>query len=171
MDGEACFAASGSNIAAASAMEAVFVSGGTISRIFRKDTTTRLPLLQGKESTGANSIASYRINPRKKASNFIVVGGDFSNYKIDSATCAISRDGGKSWHLPKRPPYGYKSCVMWASQNRLVACGTSGVDVSEDGGMNWKRISDKGFHVCVKSKKGKTYYLAGPKGNISRLDW
>ena len=55
--GEACFAASGTNIRALDRDEAVFVSGGTQSRIFTKNEPSLLPIIQGKETTGANSIA------------------------------------------------------------------------------------------------------------------
>lgn len=169
--GEACFAASGTNIAALSNKEAVFVSGGTRSRFFKRSTSAPLPLIQGSESTGANSIASFNKCGRGEATHLAVVGGDFSNDKKDSAVCAISTDGGNSWRLSERPPHGYRSCVVWINHNKLFACGTSGVDVSEDGGRHWRKISDNGFHVCVRSKNGKSLYLAGSNGRISRMIW
>jgi hypothetical protein len=61
--------------------------------------------------------------------------------------------------------------VTWIDKNRLIACGTSGVDISENAGKNWKQISTKGYHVVVASKKGNSVFLAGPKGNIARLVW
>jgi photosystem II stability/assembly factor-like uncharacterized protein len=171
MEGEACFAASGTSIAAISQQEAVFVSGGKSSRIFLRSDAIRLPLMQGTESTGANAIASYRINSTKKANRLVVVGGDFTRDKLDSAVCSISSDGGKNWTLAEVPPRGYRSGVTWINKNRLIACGTSGVDISEDAGKNWRQISSKGYHVVVVSKKGKSVFLAGPKGNIARLNW
>ena len=47
--GEACFAASGTNIRALDRDEAIFISGGTKSRAFIRDQTVQLPLVQGKE--------------------------------------------------------------------------------------------------------------------------
>lgn len=170
-EGEACFAASGSNMTALSASEAVFVSGGTRSRLFHRDSSFTLPLNQGKESTGANAIAAYRPNARGKAKNLVVVGGDFLQDRLDSAACAWSRDGGKSWFAPTRPPFGYRSGVTWIDSNRLIACGTSGVDLSTDRGMNWKSLSNNGYHVCVRSKTGHGVFLAGPAGRMARLDW
>lgn len=170
-DGEACFAASGSNITAISQQEAVFVSGGLTSRIFLRNEQIRLPLMQGTESTGANAIAAYRKHPRKNADRLVVVGGDFTRDKLDSAVCAISTDGGKIWELAENPPKGYRSGVTWISEQKLIACGTSGVDISENAGKNWRQISTKGYHVCVTSKKDNTVFLAGPKGNMARLDW
>ncbi|HRQ51787.1 MAG TPA: oxidoreductase, partial [Agriterribacter sp.] len=57
--GEAMFAASGTNIRALSKKEACFVTGGTVSRLFIRNKTIDLPLLQGRETTGANAIAVY----------------------------------------------------------------------------------------------------------------
>ena len=171
VEGEACFAASGSNIAALSRDEAVFVSGGRQSRFFERDSSFALPIVQGSESMGANSIATYQKCGRGKAMHLAVVGGDFINDKKDSAVCVMSNDGGKTWWHPKRPPNGYRSSVTWLNRQRLVACGTSGVDISEDGGQNWRSISDKGFHVSTGTKKGGSFYLAGPYGRIARLEW
>lgn len=55
--GEACFASSGTNIRKLDRDEACFVSGGTRSRFFSKNKPVDLPLVQGRQSTGANSIA------------------------------------------------------------------------------------------------------------------
>lgn len=170
-DGEACFAASGSNITAISPTEAVFVSGGTHSRFFHRDSSYTLPLNQGKESTGANAVAAYRSHPRGTATHLVVVGGDFLHDQLDSAACAWSQDGGKSWFAPTRPPFGYRSGVAWIDPNRLIACGTSGVDLSTDRGMSWKSLSKTGYHVCVRSKKGHGAFLAGPAGRMARLNW
>lgn len=169
--GEACFAASGSNLTAIAGDEAVFVSGGTQSRFFRRNTSTLLPLIQGQESTGANAIAGYRAGPRRKAKNLIVVGGDFTNDRSDSLNCALSRDGGKTWIRPTRPPYGYRSGVAWIDANRVIACGTSGVDISLDQGMNWQVLSTNSYHVCARAKSGNSIILAGAKGRIARLNW
>jgi photosystem II stability/assembly factor-like uncharacterized protein len=169
--GEACFAASGSNITSISRKEAVFVSGGMHSRFFKRNTSPTLPLQQGSESTGANGIGTGWNKNGKKANRLIAVGGDFSNDKNDSAVCAISTDLGKTWQLPKEGPRGYRSGIAWIEEGRWITCGSSGVDTSEDDGMSWQSISSKGYHVCVRSKKGKTVFLAGPGGRIARLIW
>lgn len=169
--GEALFAASGTNIRALSLREACFVTGGTLSRIFIRNQSIVLPLARGKASSGANSIAVYDNHKRKPAKHFVVVGGDFEADRITEGNCAISRDGGQTWRIPVRPPNGYRSCVEFMGKNKLITCGTSGVDVSEDGGMHWELISNEGFHVCRKAKKGQSIFLAGKGGKIAKFVW
>jgi len=53
----------------------------------------------------------------------------------------------------------------------MICCGVSAVDISEDGGMNWRMISSKSFHVCRRAKSGKRIFLAGGHGIIASLDW
>lgn len=162
--GEAFFAASGSNIGRLTQEEAVFVTGGTVSRLFIRNEKIKLPLVQGRASTGANAIAVHK-------GLMVVVGGDFSNDTLRAQNCVRIRNRGRLIEQPVTPPGGYRSSVIFRNKNQLVACGTSGVDVSEDGGMNWRTISKESFHVVQKAKKGSGIYLAGTKGRIAFLKW
>ncbi len=169
--GEACFATSGTNVRALSLGEACFVSGGLRSRFFWKGQPIQLPIIQGTETTGANSIA---IRDRKKLKNslhFVVVGGDFAHDSSSLKNCFYTEDGGIHWIAPARPPHGYRSCVEYISKQRLICCGLSGIDASSDGGKNWQLISKEGFHVCRRAKEGTAVYLAGSGGRIARLKW
>jgi len=161
--GEACFASSGTNIRKMNKSEAVFVSGGLCSHIFIRDHKIMLPLIQGKESTGANSIAI------KNSKKMIIVGGDFLQKDSASKNCAVSQDGGHSWFQPKTSPAGYRSCVEYLTKNKWITCGLNGVDISDDDGMNWKNISRESFHVCRKAKKGNAVYFAGSGGRVGKL--
>lgn len=161
--GEACFASSGTNIRKLNKAEAVLVTGGTTSHIFIRDKKILLPLIQGQETTGANSLAV------KNSKTMIVVGGDFTKKEANEKNCAITSDGGNKWFVPKIPPSGYRSCVEYLHKNEWITCGLNGVDVSEDDGKNWKKISDEGFHVCRKAKKGKAVCFAGSDGRVARL--
>lgn len=160
--GEACFAASGTNISKYDRDEAVFVTGGMTSRFFKRDQKIKLPISQGKSTAGANSV-----DVNKKT--VIVVGGDFNDPKNSDGNCAVSNDGGNTWSKPKASPHGYKSCVTFIHKKTWIACGLTGVDISNDDGQTWKQISDQSFHVVQKSKKGKTVYLAGANGKIGKL--
>jgi photosystem II stability/assembly factor-like uncharacterized protein len=164
--GEACFAASGTNLRLSDVGASYLVSGGKRSRLFVNNSPQDLPLLQGKESTGANSFAYYT-DKKSKTNTWIVTGGDFAKDTLRAGNCVISRDQGKTWIFPTTPPSGYRSCVEFTSATSLLTCGTSGVDLSSDGGSNWKKISPTGFHVCRKAKKGTAVFLAG-KGCVAK---
>ncbi|MGI8599718.1 MAG: YCF48-related protein [Chitinophagaceae bacterium] len=170
-EGEALFAASGTNIRILDRDEAVFVTGGTSSHIYIRDKKIKLPINQGKESTGANSVAVMDYNSRSGGKTLTVVGGDFANPTSDSLNCFYSNDRGKTWRAPKNPPAGYRSSVEYLSKLHIITCGTTGVDYSFDGGKNWKPISDESFHVVRISKKGAATYLAGANGRVARLDY
>jgi photosystem II stability/assembly factor-like uncharacterized protein len=166
--GEACFASSGSNIHYFRNKDFLFVSGGTVSRLHDDAGGRSIPIIQGKESTGANSIAVRSDGPRV-SNTFIITGGDFTNDKDTTRNCVLTNDGGQTWFHPAIPPHGYRSSITYITNKKLVCCGTSGVDLSTDSGLTWRLISETGYHVCRKAKKGKTVFLAGSNGRIAKL--
>jgi photosystem II stability/assembly factor-like uncharacterized protein len=162
--GEACFASSGTNIRKLNKAEAIFISGGLRSSVFVRDLKSTLPLLQGENSTGANSIAI------KNQKNWMVVGGDFMKKDSMRLNCIYTEDGGKTWQQPLEPPHGYRSCVEFIKGKTWISCGLNGVDITKDGGRTFQLISPSAFHVCRKSKKGKAVFLAGGKGSIGKME-
>lgn len=169
--GEACFAASGTNVRILDRDEAVFVSGGLRSRIFIRNSAIDLPLIQGKETTGANSVAIWDNFKQKGGHKMIVVGGDFNADTSRLKNCFYSNDGGQTWNEPMAPPHGYRSCVEFYSRTEAFSCGLNGVDRTNDGGKTWVWISKEGFHVCRASKLGGAVYFAGSNGRIARIAW
>lgn len=161
--GEACFASSGTNVRKINKKEAVFVTGGSKSNLFIRDEKKRIPIIQGKETTGANSIAV------KDARTYVIVGGDFLTKDSTNSNCIITFDKGQTWIAPAVPPHGYRSCVEWLWKDTWITCGLNGIDLSTDNGSTWKWISKEGFHVCRKAKKGKTVFFAGSSGKVGRL--
>lgn len=130
-----------------------------------------LPIIQGKETTGANSISVYDDGKRNGGKRMIVVGGDFNADSSYEKNCFFTDNGGKTWIEPKVPPHGYRSCVEYLSKKDIVTCGLNGVDYSPDGGKNFTWISQESFHVCRIAKYGPSIYLAGNNGKIGRLVW
>jgi len=167
--GEACFAASGTNIRILDRDEAVFVSGGQKSRAFIRNQPVTLPLIQGAETTGANSIAVMDYDKLKGGTTMIVVGGDFNADTSSKQNCFYSTNRGQTWTASKTPPNGYRSCVEYLSKKQAITCGTTGVDYSFDGGKNWKLLSKEGFHVCRIAKNGAAIFLAGANGKIGKI--
>jgi photosystem II stability/assembly factor-like uncharacterized protein len=161
--GEACFASSGTNIRKLNKSEAVFVSGGLSAHFFIRNRRIELPVIQGKESTGANSLAV------KNGKTMIVVGGDFLKKDDNHKNCAITKDGGNTWFEPKISPAGYRSCVEYLNKNIWITCGLNGADITEDDGATWKNFSRESFHVCRKAKKGKAVFFAG-NGRVGKFN-
>ncbi|MEJ7610588.1 MAG: oxidoreductase [Ferruginibacter sp.] len=163
--GEACFASSGTNIRLIKKNRAVFISGGIASHLYINGERKEMPILQGKESTGANSIA---IKNRKV---MIAVGGDFNIKDSTRGNCVITSNGGKTWSLPDTPPHGYRSCIEYITGDRWITCGLNGVDISTDNGRRFRQISKESFHVCRKAKYGSEIFFAGGGGRIGVLKY
>ncbi|WP_143160092.1 WD40/YVTN/BNR-like repeat-containing protein [Chitinophaga jiangningensis] len=164
--GEAIFAASNTSLIALPNGQSLFVTGGSVSRIFFNNGTRNrvirdnnysvypLPLIQGQNSTGTFSVAF------RDQQNGIIVGGDYKNDTLRERNCFITSDGGKTWTAPAIPPSGYQSAVTWVNKNTLLATGTSGTHLSYDGGKTWAKIGS-GYNAIMKARNGKLVYLAG----------
>lgn len=161
--GEACFASSGTNIRLLPNGNFILITGGGAAHFITENKKILLPILQGAQSTGANSIAF------KNDKTMIVVGGDFQEKDNTQKNCVITYDGGNSWVAPEKGPSGYRSCVEFLEKNTWITCGLNGVDMSTDEGKNWNFISAQSFHVVRKAKNGNSVFFAGNKGTIGKL--
>ncbi len=161
--GEACFASSGTNIRIINRKKYIFITGGKSSHLFYKGKKINIPIVQGTESTGANSIAF------KNKKHFIIVGGDFNDKENSSNNIAITNDGGITWEKPITPPNGYRSSIEYIHFGTWITCGLTGVDISLHDGNKFQKISDISFHVCRKAKKGNAVFFAGGGGRIGKL--
>ncbi len=162
--GEAFFASSGTNIRILDKNDYVAISGGVHSNLLIDNEKIKLPLLQGKESTGANSIAVKDLN------TFMIVGGDFMQKDSSEGNYCFTKDKGKTWIPSQQPPTGYRSCVEYLGKSNWITCGLNGVDVTNDDGLHFRKISEEGFHACRKAKNGNAVFFAGGKGRIGKLD-
>jgi photosystem II stability/assembly factor-like uncharacterized protein len=167
--GEAGFAASGTTIKALPGGHTWIATGGAVANIYFSDNYAytwekfSCSIIQGESSTGTFSMAFH---DKKRG---VVVGGNYLKDKENSNNVLLTTDGGKNWKKPVKPVSGYRSGVTYLSAKVLIATGTSGTDVSQDGGLNWYHISDQSFNVVQKSKKGKLVLLAGNKGVIYKV--
>lgn len=168
-DGEASFAASGTTIKALGNGKVWIATGGKVSNIYYSDNYGKVwskfacPIIQGGSGTGPFSMDFYDKNTG------IVVGGDYTKDKERENNALITVDGGKNWVKPTRSVQGYRSGFAYIDRDTCVAVGTSGVDVSYDGGKNWSSISNLSFNAVRKAKNGKRVFLAGSKGEIFEL--
>ncbi len=162
---EAFFASSGTNVkvlwdSIVHVATIVLASGGSHSGLVVAGRYNAIPMLQGSTSQGANSIDVFD-------NNAVIVGGDFAHDADTTRNCVLVNLKNGDTHFAQTPPHGYRSCVTYLSKNKLIACGTSGVDISYNGGLNWQLISRQSFHVCQKAKKGSAVFLAGANGKIA----
>jgi photosystem II stability/assembly factor-like uncharacterized protein len=177
-NGEAFFASSNSNLIHIG-NKIIFVTGGLSSRIWINGMAEAMPLLQGKSSTGANSIT---ISPN--GNRVVVVGGDFANDTIasqniigyelfqtpNSDLIEVSKKQISWKKINVSNPKGYKSSVEFIDNDLLITCGTSGVDFSKDKGLSWETISKEPFHIVKKHPTKRGAYLAGSGGRISFVE-
>ena len=165
--GEAGFAASGTTIKTLDKGKVWIATGGSASKIYYSDNygkawkVYKCPIIQGESSTGVFSLDFF------DAKNGIVVGGNYLKDKDNSNNVLYSKNGGKSWKKSNKPVFGYRSSVTYLTKDICVATGTSGTDVSKDGGKTWQNISLLSFNA-VKSA-GSSAILVGGKGQIYQL--
>ncbi|PIE48565.1 MAG: oxidoreductase [Flavobacteriales bacterium] len=163
VEGEAAFAASNSNIAIYKD-RVWMVTGGKKSRVFRSVNRGKnwqvfdTPIISGGEMTGIYSIDFYD----KK--HGIIIGGDWNNKTMNTGNKAITKNGGKTWELVQdgREP-GYKSCVQYVPDTggqEVFAVGTTGISFSNNGGITWKKLSDKSYFTIRFVNKNMAW-LAG----------
>ncbi|MCA5003671.1 WD40/YVTN/BNR-like repeat-containing protein [Sphingobacterium bovistauri] len=167
-EGEAAFAASGSSMKMFK--DRLYIgTGGKYSSFFNyfpkglKIDKYDVPIWSGESSTGIFAIDFWNHNKG------IVVGGNYTQDTNNQNNILLTNDGGVSWSKPNTPVYGYRSDVLYLTENLLIATGTSGTDISYDGGYNWKNISKLSFNTIAKSSDNKMIYLTGSKGNVYKL--
>ena len=167
--GEASFAASGTTIKTLGKGKVWIATGGPVSNIYYSGDygnnweVFACPIWTGESSTGPFSMDFF--NGRKG----VVVGGNYLKDKANNNNILLTSNAGRTWKKPVRPVTGYRSGVIYLTDKMLVATGSSGTDVSADGGVNWVNISEVSFNVVRKSPSSKLVLLAGNKGQINRL--
>ena len=169
-EGEAAFAASGSSLRYIPPF-LWLGTGGTIANMHRfclnSRTLTKVPLSamqQGEASRGVFSIDFYNVTTG------IVVGGNYMQDKDRQQTVLLTEDEGKSWEAPQTSLGGYRSCVKYITANTLLATGTSGTDISHNGGQHWTTISTDSYNTIVKNASGTKVFFAGSSGQISVIE-
>jgi len=179
LDNEGGFAASGTNIAVWGSSDAWIGTGASsVARVLHTPdggktwSVAETPLASGA-SSGIFSVAF------RDALHGVVVGGDYRKEAEAIDNLAITRDGGRTWILPKgQSPAapgqylsGFRSVVKYVpGTSMLIAVGPQGSDWSEDDGLSWIPIGGPGFHTFAFAPDGTVGWGAGNRGAIGRLD-
>ncbi len=169
-DGEAGFAASGTCLDAFGAGYGWIGTGGSSARVVRtRDwgstwSVHDTGILCGEPSQGIFSVAFY------DDQHGVVVGGDYKEDRRRERNAARTVDGGATWTPVTVPPGGFRSVVAYVpghAGRRLVAAGTSGCDISDDGGSTWIPMSASGYHSVSFARDGAGWSV-GSGGRIAR---
>jgi photosystem II stability/assembly factor-like uncharacterized protein len=173
INGEGGFAASGTCLIARGKSDAWLVSGGSAARVFhtndrgQKWTVVDSPLLRGPASAGVFSIAF------SSDANGVIVGGDYQKPEGTERIAARTGDAGKSWQLLlTKAPSGFRSGAAFTklgSTSMGLTVGTSGTDLSHDGGLTWQSLDREDFNSVAFNQRGVAWAV-GPKGRIGRMD-
>jgi photosystem II stability/assembly factor-like uncharacterized protein len=165
-EGEAAFAASGTCILSQGKNDVFLVSGGKDARVFRSNNrgldwfVADTPITKGTAGSGIFSIAMF------DKENGVIVGGNYEKPNEATNNLAFTNDGGKSWVLAKGLN-GYRSAVSFIGKT-LIAAGSSGSDLSIDGGKTWKNL-DKENYNSVQSKGEKAICAVGASGLVAKF--
>ncbi len=162
--GEAAFAASGTCLIANGTTDVFLISGGNDARVFRSEnrglnwTVSNTPITKGTAGSGIFSIAMY---DKRRG---VIVGGNYEKADEINNNLAFTSDGGKTWILGKGLN-GYRSGVDYIDKKTIIAVGSSGSDLSTDGGKTWQNL-DKENYNAVQAEGKNAIWAVGPKGCV-----
>jgi photosystem II stability/assembly factor-like uncharacterized protein len=182
-EGEAAFAASGTCLIVQGKSNAFMVSGGKAARVFRSNSggnswlVADSPIISGEGSQGIFSIMMF------DALNGVIVGGDYQKPNEINNNLAFTKDGGKTWTLGKGLS-GYRSGVAFLKKyttvgvssagadvltikNLLIAVGSSGSDISQDGGKTWKNLDQENYNAV--QAKDNSIWAVGANGLVAKF--
>ena len=167
-EGEGAFAASGTCLVARGARSA-WIATAFGARVLRSQDRGRTwreaatPLASGAPAKGVFSLAMRDVR------HGVAVGGDYEHPLDTTRVAAFTADGGETWTPAERGPGGYRSGASWVpgSANVVVAVGTSGSDVSRDGGRTWLALDDTNLNAVSFARDGAGWAV-GPRGTIVR---
>jgi photosystem II stability/assembly factor-like uncharacterized protein len=167
---EGAFAASNSCLVVRGSREAWFATGGRGgSRVLHSLdggiswTAATTPVRNDLASAGIFSLAF------SDGRHGIAVGGDYAHDQESRGNFAFTGDGGATW-TGGQGPHGYRSVVVYlADRKAWLAAGTSGSDISVDGGRSWRQF-DSGSLNAISAISSRAVWAVGPKGKIFKFD-
>ncbi len=165
-EGEAAFAASGTCLITQGKNNAFLVSGGNAARVFKSENRGKnWSVYETSITTGTAGSGIFSIAMFGKLSG-IIVGGNYEKPDEINDNLAFTNDGGKIWALGKGLN-GYRSGVDFIDKKMIIAVGSSGSDLSTDGGKTWTNL-DKENYNAVRAKGRNAIWAVGANGLVSR---
>lgn len=163
--GEFGFAASGTCLVTAGHHRAWIASGGSRSRVFRMTNRGRTWKVSRSTIPPAAAGGTFGLAFRSTKRG-LAVGGDFTKPSRGVDASAYTTNGGRTW-TNGGDLRGYRSGVAWVrgASRMAIAVGTSGSDVSYDGGRGWTRFG--GGYDSVQCVRGGTCWASGAGGRVA----
>ena len=168
---EGAFAASGSCLIVRGHNEAWFATGGPGgARVFHSQngglswTAASTPLRNDGAGAGIFSLAF------SDSRHGVAVGGDYTKPSESTGNIAVTADGGRTWiEADGSHPHGYRSAVAFVPDQRMwIAIGTTGSDVSYDGGKNWTLFDSAALNAVAFVSNGSGWAV-GPAGRLAQF--
>lgn len=164
--GEAAFAASGTCLITQGKDNAFIVSGGSAARVFKSEDrgeswkVYETPITKGTAGSGIFSIAML---DKKRGA---IAGGNYEKPDEINDNLAFTNDGGETW-ISGKGLNGYRSGITYVDKKTFLAVGSSGSDISSDGGKTWKNL-DKENYNSIAAKGKNAVWAVGANGLVSR---
>jgi len=164
------FAASGDCLVTAG-HTAYFGSGGGAARVFRSDDFGRTWTSSDSTIPAGDSAGVFALAFRTPHEG-VAVGGDFAD-PADGADAVATTRNGNVWHQAGDLTHLAEDVAYLPGRGRrLIVTGESGdvmgTSVSLDGGRDWTRVSDAGYHALDCTRDGSCW-AAGGNGRVARL--
>jgi photosystem II stability/assembly factor-like uncharacterized protein len=143
-----------------------------VARIFRTSdagktwSVSTAPLADATQSSGVFALSFA------DALRGVAVGGDYDKPEERKGSAAVTMDGGITWVAATSLPNGFRSgvaIVPGTDGATVVAVGTTGTDVSLDGGRNWAFADTAGYHAVRFAPDGAGW-AAGGGGRVARFN-
>ncbi|HSJ14852.1 MAG TPA: hypothetical protein VK939_10580 [Longimicrobiales bacterium] len=168
LEGEAAFAASGTNAVALASGHGWFATGGgAAARVFGTGdfgitwSVAETPL-PGGASAGLFGIAFA------DSLHGIAVGGDYREPQRAGPNLLRTTDGGVTWALAgSTEPPGVKYGVAWRGE-WMVAPAPAGTSYSIDGGRTWRPLTSTSYNTAAFAAD-VTLWLAGVNGGLAKV--
>ena len=110
----------------------------------------------------ANPAAGIFAVAFRDTENGVAVGGDYAH--ASAPGIAAAKTMAAPWRTAVAPPRGYRSTVGWdPGESAWIAAGTTGSDISRDGGRTWQPFSPEGWNAV------SLPFAVGEKGKVGRL--
>lgn len=160
------FAASGTSIKTIDDNTILIGLGNETGKILRSDILglewelIDVPYHKEPNGSGVYSIAF------KDNLNGVAVGGHWQNTTCDSSKI-YTQDGGLTWNL-SNGIQEYRSCVTYFKDDIYISTGTTGTDITYDGGKNWELLDTLGYNSIAFQEDGHGIAV-GNYGQVSLL--